>query len=110
MQIDDKFIDQLDDNFLQILIDILKNGIMAVEPARAITREYLALKPFPTFQDLKTKIKDFVTKHNEFAKINIFILQKEEDEKTQGLLTKMKDLMNQNRVEEALNLVKPQKQ
>lgn len=98
-------ITQIEKEYLQIIIENLKNGNLKLEEAKKHTKEFLALLPFSSFDDFKKKISDFVLKHPIYQKIYLSLLKIEEEEKTQELLNRMTAFIKENKIKEVLKVV-----
>lgn len=102
-------IKQIEKEFLQIIIDNLKNGQIKLDDAKQNAKEFLSLLPFSSFEDFKKKIGEFVLKHPQYQKIYLSILKTEEEIKTQQILNRMRAFIKENKFDEALKVVAHQK-
>ena len=102
-------INQIEKEYLQIIIDNLKNGRLKLEEAKTNTKEFLSLIPFSSFDDFKKKISGFVLKYPLYQKIYLSIFKIEEEEKTKQLLNRMQSFIKENKIDEALKVVANQK-
>ncbi len=93
-------------DYLKLLSQYLKTGKIKLSEAKEVTKEFLALLPFADIEDMQTKLKSFTEKHPEFNQVYITFLNKEDLEKTADLVGKMKVLIRENKIDEALNLIK----
>lgn len=93
-------------DYLKLLSQYLKTGKIKLSEAKEVTKEFLALLPFADKLDLQMKIKTFTEKHPEFNQVYITFLKKEDLEKTAELIEKMRVLIKENKIDEALNLIK----
>lgn len=93
-------------DFLKLLSIYLKTGKIKLLEAKEVTKEFLALLPFTNKVDLQAKLKSFTEKHPEFNQVYITFLQKEDLEKTADLIGKMKVLIRENKIDEAVDLIK----
>lgn len=98
-------IDTIETDFLKIIIRHLKSGKIKLNQAKEITKEFLSLLPFGSDENLRDKLKAFTDKYDNFKPIYISILKMEEGKKTNEILTKMRGLIKENKVDEALKLV-----
>lgn len=92
-------------DFLKLLSGYLKTGRIKLPLAKEITKEFLAMLPFNDLPDLQSKLKSFTLLHPEFNEVYLTLLSKEETENTTALIGKMKLLIKENRIDEALSLV-----
>jgi hypothetical protein len=88
MQLDKNLTDKIELQFLQLLIDALENNLIDAEPAKAVAKEFLTLSP-SSYEDLKTKLQNFVQTHHEFQKLSTYLSTLEEKEKTDQVVNKM---------------------
>lgn len=93
-------------DYLKLLSQYLKTGKISLPEAKEVTKEFLSLLPFVDIKDLQAKLKSFTEKHPEFNQVYITFLKKEDLEKTAELVGKMKVLVKENKIDEALNLIK----
>lgn len=93
-------------DFLKLLSQYLKTGKVKLQEAKEITKEFLALLPFIDEEDMQTKLKSFTEKYPEFNQVYITFLKKEDLEKTADIVGKMKVLIKENKIDEALSLIK----
>ena len=102
----EKIIKQIETEFIKILIKDLKAGQIKLEDAKAQTREFLGLLPVNDTNELQTKLKLFTDKYDWFKAVYVTFLKINEETKTQEIIMKMKNLINKNEVDKALELVK----
>ncbi len=100
-----EIINLLETEFLKILINDLKFGKIKLPEAKTVTKEFLALLPFTNKDELNTKLKAFIDKHSEFKMVYLTLLKINEEQKTNDLVMKMRILIKQNKIDEALKLV-----
>ena len=100
----EKIANSIELEYLKILSIFLKSGQINVDKARETTQEFLLLLPFKDFDDIKTKINQFLVKNKEFKDLQIILLRKIEESKTTNILERMRSLMKSNKIDEALNL------
>ncbi len=105
MQATEAVIFQMENAFLLTLINLLKKNEIKYDDAKRITTEFLALRPFTTIEDLKTKMGPFTDTYPQFKQSYIVVMQHEETEKTGALLSQMKEHMANNDIDKALQLV-----
>lgn len=91
-------------NFLKILSELLKSGQIDTQEAQLLSKEFLSLIPFSSYEDLQVKISNFAKKNPKFNRLNIALLTKAEEIKTNEILSKMRNFMNKDKIEEALRL------
>ena len=96
----------LESEFLTQLIYVLKQSEIDTPDAKLITKEFLDLFPMQSLTEVTEKISQFTKKYPLFKNLNIIIMQIAEEEKTSALLNKMRGLLKNNQVDEAINLAK----
>ena len=96
----------IETDFLKIIISLLKSGQLSIDEAKKIVREFLGLLPFVNMGDLHDKLKAFTSNHQEFSSVYITLLKLRDEEKAMELVTDMKQLIKDNKIDEALALVK----
>ena len=101
---------QVENIYLTTLIKLVKNNTIPVKEGKKITREFLALRPFQDMADMRAKFKAFTDEHTEFLPMYVTFMHHEEIHNTGGLLSQMKDLISNKKIDEALALVAPKKQ
>ena len=92
--------------YLKLLSHYLKTGKITLPDAKEATREFLAFLPFTDFSDMQYKLKSFTDSHPYFQEIYITFLNNQEAKNTAKVINQMKSLIKENKVDEALNLVK----
>lgn len=97
---------QTETDFLKIVIRQLKSGKMSLDQAKIIAKEFLALLPFEDEKSLEEKLKPFTDKYIDFKPLYISILKDEEEKQVSDLLSKMREYMKDDKIDEALELVK----
>jgi hypothetical protein len=102
----EEFKNTVETEFLKLLSQYLKTGKIKLLEAKEVTKEFLAFLPFVDKEDMRNKLKSFTEKHLQFNQVYITFLKKEDFEKTADLIGKMKVLIKENKIDEALNLIK----
>lgn len=97
-------IKSIEKEFLKIIIDNLRNGTLKLSEAKENAKSFLDLLPFASFEDIKKKIGNFVLKYPLYQKIYLSVLNIEEEVKTQSLLNRMRSLLKENKIDEALKV------
>ena len=95
----------LEMEYIKILINNLKFGKMKLDRAKMVTKDFLTLLPFKDKDDLVLKIKTFTELQNEFKMVYLTLLKINEEQKSNELAYKMRELIKQNKIDEALKLV-----
>ena len=90
--------------YLELLSSLLKSGEIDVDKAREISQEFFLLLPFENFDDIKNKIERFLVKNKEFENLRIILLKNIEEVKTSNVLEKMRTLLKNNKIDEAISL------
>lgn len=107
MQLSEELIKEFELEYLHIIIKLLESGEITVDEAKASAVYYLTLLPYTDMNNLQTKTTGFIEKYPWTAKLNIFLMNKLETHKTKDVLEKMRTLMNDNKIDEALQVAKP---
>lgn len=97
---------EVETELLKIMIRHLKSGKLKLPMAKTIAKEFLAFLPFENDETMNTKLKSFTDKYPDFKSIYISTLEEEEDKSVSELLTKMRGYMKENKIDEALKVVK----
>lgn len=98
--------EKIEKDYLNILVTLLRNGDIDARTGKQITREFMDLVPFTSIDDLQSKIKRFSETHKFFKNLYIDLLKYEEEKKTHELVREMRSHIKENRIDEALRLVK----
>src|SRR3989344_3413055 len=99
-----KFANSIEIEYLERLSSLLKSGEIDVDKARKISKEFLLLLPFESLDDIKSKIGGFLAENMKFENLRIILLKNIEEVKTSNVLEKMKTLLKNNKIDEAINL------
>ena len=91
---------------MKLIIQYLKTGKLKLADARTAAKEFLALLPFKDKDDLKSKLQDFTGKHKQFNQVYITFLKVHEEIKTAEMIAKMREYIRENKIDEALQLVR----
>lgn len=102
----EKITDDVEREFIKLIIGGLRSGLVTVDRARESSSEFLDLLPFQSEDDVQQKLKKFTDKNNVFMPLYLFFLKYFEENKTEGLLNKMRHCMKNNQIDKAINLVK----
>lgn len=109
MQLSDELLKDIELKFLRELMEALEKGSMDEEQAKSSAHDFLALLPFANYDDMKTKIESFCKTYPELLETHVYILQKEEEQKTQSVVEKMRTFMKNDQIDEAINVVQENK-
>ena len=96
--------EKVEREMLLALINLLDSDTFNVEKAQQVAAEYLALLPYKDDTDFHDKVKLFTDKYPELKRMYIALLNYDEEKKTDDLLTKMRGLMKNNKIEEAIKM------
>jgi hypothetical protein len=100
------FVKHIETEYLRIVSDLLRSGDIDMVLAKESAQNLLSLLPFNTYEDMQGKIKTFTEKYKFAEKLYVIFLSMHEEDKTNDLLNKMRDLMKSNNIDAALHLVK----
>ncbi|OGK09479.1 hypothetical protein A2767_04085 [Candidatus Roizmanbacteria bacterium RIFCSPHIGHO2_01_FULL_35_10] len=103
---DNDFIEQIENEFLNLLIELLEKGVIDESYAKQTTQSFLNLYPFDSLENLKDKLNNFVSNNKEFLPFYTTYLHQEELYKTKDVLVKMRSFLKQNKIDEALQVAK----
>ncbi len=106
MQLSEELIKEFELEYLHIIIKLLESGEITVDEAKESAQYYLTLLPYADMNDLQTKTNRLIEKYSWTSKLNIFIMNKLETFKTKDVLEKMRSLMHENKIDDAINLTK----
>lgn len=95
----------LEIEYIKILINNLKSGKIKLARAKEVTKDFLTLLPFKDKDNLLLKMKTFTELQSEFKMVYLILLKINEEQKSNELAYKMRELIRQNKIEEALKLV-----
>ncbi|MEK6952046.1 MAG: hypothetical protein AABX29_03455 [Nanoarchaeota archaeon] len=98
-------INDLERNFLKIIIENIKSKKMTLDDARKMAKDFMNLLPFKDQNDFKFKIKNFTNKYTMFSSLYITILKNEESLKMNTVINKMRVYMKEKNIDEALKVV-----
>ncbi len=97
---------KVETQYLKIIIANLKSGSMAMVLAKETAQLFLTYLPFTSIEDMRAKLNSFWSKYPVFQTLELIVATHEESKKTEETLEKMRTLMNNNQIDEALNLAK----
>ena len=101
-----QFATTLETDYLRILIGLLRSGRYRVKDVQEKSTEFLGFLPFTTIEDMEAKIKTFSEKYPECAKLYITVLNYKAQNQSNALLAQMREKMKENKMDEALQVVK----
>ncbi len=100
-----KLQEELEKNFLNILINHLNENKLTVKKAKEATKIFLFIfETSKSFSEIKAKIEGLVKDYPEFKDIKITIKGYEEEQKTKELLEKMRSFLKEGKIDEVSNL------
>ncbi len=102
--VEQALLDKVENEMLLKIINLLDSGTYTLEKAQEAAREYLTLTPFKDPEDFHAKLKAFTDKHIDLKIMYLTLLNFDEEKKTGDLLLKMRSLMKDNKIEEALKM------
>ena len=106
MEFPEGFIREIEIQYLRILAEMLKMGKIDVPTARASAKQYLTYLPFSSPEDLMTKMNDYVMAFPMLGKYHLHVAHEVEDIKTKHVLAKMRHMMKNDNIDEAISLAK----
>ena len=102
----DKFVQKIETEYLKLLSDLLRVGHIDFKTAKESAKDLLTSLPFKSYEDLHDKLKKFTEKYPKLEKVFFIFLKYQEEENTQKVLDKMRDLMEKGKINESLKLAK----
>jgi hypothetical protein len=77
-----------------------------LDRAKAVTRDFLSLFPVKNTDELLLKMKTFTQLQTDFKMVYLTLLNILEEQKSNEMAVKMRTLIKNKKIDEALNLVK----
>ncbi len=77
-------------DFLKAISELLSNGEITLQTAKQSGKDFLALLPFSSEEDMQSKIKTFVEDYPKLEKVNAILLTYIDEGKTNELLEKIR--------------------
>lgn len=105
MDISDSFIKNVEIEYLRLLANLLKKGGIDRQYAQDSAKEFLALLPFSSADDLHDKIKSYTEKFMYLIPLHSYVVNEIDKNKTHSILDKMRTLIQNNEIDEAVKLV-----
>jgi hypothetical protein len=102
------YIKDVEIEFLRIVAKLLENGDFEIVDARTCAQFFLSLSPFQTVEDLRNKLQQLSSKYPDFKELEVYEMGKSEEAKTDEVLEKMRGLMKNGEIDEALQLTQQQ--
>jgi hypothetical protein len=101
----EKMVTVIEKEYIQQLIDLLHQDKINTPEAKISAQEFLALGPFVSLQDLEQKLKGFGEKYPLFNPLYMTMYAYVEKAQTDSKVQKMHELIKQDKIDEALQLV-----
>lgn len=102
--ISDALVKKFEEDYLRTIAHLLRNGEIDKATAKTSAQELLKNLPFSSYDDMKSKIQKFTTTYPQLQNVYINLLRSIEEDKTSEVIEKMRNLMNTNRVHEAIEV------
>lgn len=106
MTLPDSLIKDVEVEYLRQLTKLLKEGKADRVLARASAQAFLKILPFADDNDMLLKIGNYGEEFPLFARLHVYALGLIEETKTKEVLEKMRNLMKNDHIDEALSLAK----
>lgn len=100
-----EFVENIQRVYLQNLIKLMKAADISLPYSQAASRDFLALFPVATMEQLDSRLRSYCTAHPKFMNVHIEFLRLKEQTQTKELLTKMRTLMKNDKPGAALHIV-----
>ena len=105
MQLPDSLIKNVEVEYLRQLTKILKEGKADRILAKTSAQAFLKLLPFADENDMLLKLGNYGEEFPLFTKLHVYALGLIEELKTKEVLEKMRNLMKNDDIDKAINLV-----
>ena len=105
MDFNDEYVKDVEIEFLRIIAKLLENGEMELEDAQNSCKLFLTFLPFHSVEDMRQKLRSMSEQYPSMKELEVYELGKNETAKTDEVLEKMRGLMKNNQIDEALQLV-----
>ena len=105
MVLSDSFIKNVEIEYLRLLAKLLKKGKINRQYAQDSAKHFLTLLPFTSSDDLHDKIKSLTEKFIFLTPLHGYSVNEIDKEQTHAILNKMRDLIKNNQIDEAVKLV-----
>ncbi len=105
MLVTDTFIKNLEIKYLRILTELLKKGKIDKKYAQDSAKKFLTLLPFSSDDDVHDKVKSFSEKFEFLSPLHAYVVKEIDQNKTNQVLEKMRNLIKENKIDEAVKTV-----
>jgi len=92
--------------FLKELVKGLKDKSFTVADAKKLAHTFLTIEPFASLDDAFKKMENFAKNNSKFESLKKYVYAYEEEQKTEAKIVKMKKLIRENKIDEALEVAK----
>lgn len=105
MAVSDLFVKNIEVEYLRLLASLLRNGKINRQYAQDSAKEFLALLPFTTPDDIHDKIKSYTEKFESLIPLHAYVVNEIDKNQTHTVLEKMRSLIKNNEIDEAVTLI-----
>lgn len=105
MTLSDSFVKNIEVEYLRLLANLLRKGKIDRQYAQDSAKEFLALLPFTSPDDIHDKIKTYTEKFEYLVPLHGYVVNELDKDKTHNVLAKMRTLIKNNEIDEAVNLI-----
>jgi hypothetical protein len=98
--------EQVEKLFLKQLARGLSEQNITPEQAKSYAQSFLPIEPFQSIEDARTKIHEYVAAHDIFRSLQIYIDGIHEEIESDRKVEAMKSLINENKIDEAIQVAK----
>lgn len=102
-------INNVEDELFEIILKHLEENKIAVDKAQELAREFLAVLPIASQQDLLHKLQALSDTYPEAKEVYNDELSKTFTQKDKEVLARMRDAIQQGKMEHAINIAKNMK-
>lgn len=99
-----KLTDQLDYLLMKKIINGLRDGSVSIPNAKLLAHEYLAVKPFDSVEDAKQKVHNLINITPLYQTLKDYMDAYHEEQKINSVIEKMRQHMDNNNVDAALEV------
>jgi hypothetical protein len=100
--------DKVEYMFLKKIVTNLQDGAMEPIKAQEYSKAFLAIEPFQSFEDAKSKIEQFVAQFPNFSDLKEYIDAYHYEQKVDAVVQKMQEYIGQDKLDQAIQVAQTQ--